>query len=38
MIKIRILDRCEFCDGETYFFDYEDVDSGGESYHTGRDK
>jgi hypothetical protein len=26
MIKVRILDRWEFCDGEAYIFDYEDVD------------
>jgi hypothetical protein len=30
MIKVRILDRCEFCDGEAYISDYEDVDSRGE--------
>ena len=32
MIKIRILDRCEFCDGEAYIFDYEDVDSRGNTF------
>jgi hypothetical protein len=32
MIKVQILDRCEFCDGEAYIFDYEDVDSRGETY------
>ncbi len=25
MIKVRILDRCEFCDGEAYVFVSEDV-------------
>ena len=32
MIKVRILVRCEFCDGEAYVFDYEDVDARGDSY------
>ena len=32
MIKVRILDRCEFCDGEAYIFDRQDVDSRGETY------
>jgi hypothetical protein len=32
MIKVRILDRCEFCDGEAYIFDSEDVDARGETY------
>jgi hypothetical protein len=32
MIKVRILDRCEFCDGEAYIFDRQDVDSRGEVY------
>jgi hypothetical protein len=32
MMKVRILDRCEFCDGEAYIFDYEDADARGESY------
>jgi hypothetical protein len=27
MIKVRILDRCEFCDGEAYVFVCEDVDA-----------
>ena len=31
MIKVRILDRCEFCDGEAYVFDYEDVDARGDA-------
>ena len=32
MIKVRILDRCELCDGEAYVFDCEDIDSHGETY------
>ncbi len=32
MIQVRILDRCEFCDGEAYVFDYEDVDARGETF------
>ena len=32
MIKVRILDRCEFCDGEAYIYDYQDVDTQGEAY------
>jgi hypothetical protein len=32
MIKARILDRCEFCDGEAYIFDCQDVDSRGDTY------
>jgi hypothetical protein len=32
MIKVCILDRCEFCDGEAYVFDCEDIDARGESY------
>jgi hypothetical protein len=32
MIKVRVLDSCEFCDGEAYIFDCEDVDSRGETY------
>jgi RecJ-like exonuclease len=32
MIKVRILDRCEFCEGEAYIFDCEDVDSRGQPY------
>jgi hypothetical protein len=30
MIKVRILDRCEFCDGEEYIVVCEDVDARGE--------
>jgi len=29
MMKVRILDRCEFCDGEAYIYVCEDVDAGG---------
>ena len=32
MIKIRILDQCEFCDGEAYVFACEDVDARGETH------
>ena len=32
MIKVRILDRCEFCDDEAYVFDYEDVDARDDAY------
>jgi hypothetical protein len=32
MIKVRILDRCEFCDGEAYIFVCEDVDARGELF------
>jgi len=32
MVKVCILDSCEFCDKEAYFFDYQDVDSLGETY------
>ena len=32
MMKVRILDRCEFCEGEAYIFDFEDVDSQGKAY------
>jgi hypothetical protein len=32
MLKVRILDRCEFCDGEAYIFDSQDADSRGETY------
>jgi RecJ-like exonuclease len=32
MIKVRILDRCEFCDGEAYIYDCQDVDTQGEAY------
>jgi hypothetical protein len=31
MIRVRILDRCEFCDGEAYIFLCEDVDANGDS-------
>jgi hypothetical protein len=27
MIKVQILDRGEFCDGEAYGFDCQDIDS-----------
>jgi hypothetical protein len=32
MMKDRILDFCEFRNGEAYLFDYEDVDSHGITY------
>ena len=32
MMQVRILDSCEFCDGEAYIFDYQDVDARGEIY------
>jgi hypothetical protein len=32
MIKVRILDRCEFCDGQAYVFVCEDVDMRGETF------
>jgi hypothetical protein len=32
MIKVCILDHWEFCDGEAYIFDSQDVDSLGETY------
>ena len=32
MIKVRILDRCEFCGREAYVFVREDVDARGEAY------
>ena len=32
MIKVRILDRCEFCEGEAYIYDFRDVDVHGEAY------
>ena len=32
MMKVRILDRCEFCDGEAYTFVCEDVDADGDSF------
>jgi RecJ-like exonuclease len=31
MMKVRILDQCEFCDGEAYIFVCEDVDARGET-------
>ena len=36
MMKVRILDRCELCDGEAYVFDCEDIDSHGETYDSYR--
>ena len=33
MIKVRILDRCEHCDGEVYIIDFQNVDSHGELYY-----
>ncbi len=32
MIKVRVLDRCEFCEGEAYIYDCQDVDTRGETY------
>lgn len=32
MIKVCILDRCEYCDGEAYVFLCEDVDANGDSF------
>jgi len=32
MIKVRILDFCEFCDGEAYIFVCEDVDANGQTF------
>jgi len=32
MIKVRILDRCEFYNGEAYVFVSEDVDSRGDTF------
>ena len=32
MMKVRILDRCEFCDGEAYIFVCEDVDARGDTF------
>ena len=32
MIKVCILDRCEFCDGEAYVFVCEDVDERGQTF------
>ena len=31
MIKVRIIDRGEFCDSEAYAFTCDDVDSRGEA-------
>ena len=32
MMKVCILDRCEFCDGEAYVFVCEEVDARGEPF------
>ena len=32
MIKVRILDCCEFCDGQAYVFVSEEVDTNGQAY------
>ena len=32
MIKVRILDRCEFCDGEAYVLVCEDVRAKGQTF------
>ena len=32
MIKVSILDRCEFCEGEAYIFVCEDVDTNGDTF------
>ena len=32
MIKVRILDRCKFCEGKAHIFDRQDVDVHGEAY------
>ena len=32
MLKVRILDHCEFCDGEAYVFVCEDVDARCETF------
>jgi len=32
MMKVHILVRCEFCDGEAYVFVCKDVDAQGETY------
>jgi hypothetical protein len=32
MIKVRILDRREFCDGEAYIYVCEDVDARGDKF------
>ena len=31
-MKVQILARCEFCDGEAYIYDCQDVDTQGEEY------
>ena len=31
-MKVHILDRCEYCDGEAYIFECEDIDASGEVY------
>ena len=31
-MKVHILDRCEYCNGEAYIFECEDVDASGEPY------
>ena len=36
MIKVHILDRCEFCDGEAYIFDCQDVDTQGTAFGLAR--
>ena len=32
MIKVRILDRCDTCEGEAYILECQDVDTRGEPY------
>ncbi len=32
MMKVHILDRCEFCDGQTYIYTCKFTDKNGESY------
>ena len=32
MMKVLILDRCEFCDGKAYIFVCEDVDTNGQAF------
>ena len=32
MLQVHILDRCEFCDGQAYFYACEFTDENGESY------
>jgi hypothetical protein len=36
MIKVRFLDRCEFCDGEAYIFISENIDSRGDMFDRDR--